>query len=98
MRVPAKPLPISNPLVAGSDIMAFGQVGVELVEDGFPKPAGTPRATNETTPPSESPSRRACRWRRSWRRGSGSGHRVGSASTGSRVTSGIDAASIRGPD
>ena len=59
MRVPAKPLPISKPFEAGSDISARARSASSLSKTGSPSPAGTPRATHSTTPPSESPRLRA---------------------------------------
>ncbi len=87
MDVPPKPEPISNPLAAGSDSMPLARSASSLSKTGSPNPAGTLRATTVTTPPRESPSRRA----RSMASviavaASGSGQRVGSASTCSNVT------------
>jgi hypothetical protein len=54
---------------------------------GSPSPAGTPCATQVTTPPSESPARRASSMRRIISSAAtGSGQRVIEASTCSRVT------------
>ena len=63
MRVPSKPLPISKPFEAGSDISARARSASSLSKTGSPRPAGTPRATHSTTPPSESPRRRAASMR-----------------------------------
>ena len=59
MRVPAKPLPISKPLEAGSDSRPRARSASSLSKTGSPSPGGTPRATHSTTPPSESPRSRA---------------------------------------
>ena len=55
-RVPAKPDPISKPLVAGKDITALARSASNLSNTGIPNPAGQWRATQPTTPPRESPS------------------------------------------
>ena len=55
-RVPAKPLPISKPLAAGSEISAFASSASSLSKTGSPSPAGRGATTHSTTPPSESPS------------------------------------------
>ncbi len=58
-RVPAKPEPISNPFEAGRLITARARSASSLSNTGSPRPAGIPRTTQVTTPPSESPSLRA---------------------------------------
>lgn len=58
MRVPEKPEPISNPLVAGMLIMAFASSASSLSKTGAPRPAGQLRMTHSTTPPTEFPSER----------------------------------------
>ena len=85
-RVPLKPLPISNPLAAGRDSIAPARAASSLSNTGSPRPAGTPRQTHSTTPPRESPSRRAPSMASTIRSAAtGSGQRVGPASTSSRV-------------
>ena len=85
--MPAKPLPISNPLAAGSDSIALARSASSLSNTGSPSPGGTPRATASTTPPSESPAFRASSMRSIMRSAvAASGQRTMLASTASRVT------------
>ena len=78
MRVPAKPLPISKPFEAGSDSSARARSASSLSKTGSPSPAGTPRATHSTTPPSESPRARAASMRSAISAAAaGSGQRTG---------------------
>ncbi len=49
--MPAKPLPISKPLQAGSDRIPLPRSASSRSKTGSPQPAGTPRATKPTTPP-----------------------------------------------
>ena len=85
--VPAKPLPISKPLEAGSDNIARPRSASSLSKTGAPRPAGTPRATHRTTPPRESWARLAASMASTMRAAaSGSGQRVGVASTPARTT------------
>ena len=87
MSAAAKPDPISKPFDAGNDIVAFARSASSLSNTGSPQPAGTPRATQVTTPPSESPSRRARSIAATISSAaSGSGQRVGDASTCSSWT------------
>ena len=87
IRVAPNPEPISNPFVAGSDMIALARSASSLSNTGSPHPGGTERATHVTTPPSESPSRRAASIASVIRAAAaGSGQRVGSASTSARVT------------
>ncbi len=58
MREPAKPLPISKPLVAGSESIALARSASSRSNTGSPSPAGTPRTRHSITPPTESPSER----------------------------------------
>ena len=55
--VPAKPEPISKPLVAGKDITAFARSASSLSKTGMPIPTGGLLTTHSITPPQESPSR-----------------------------------------
>ena len=53
-RVPAKPEPMSNPLVAGRLSMAWARRASSLSNSGSPKPTGTLRQTQVRMPPVES--------------------------------------------
>ena len=55
-RVPAKPDPISKPLVAGSDITALAKSASSLSNTGIPNPVLACLTTHSITPPQESPS------------------------------------------
>ena len=54
IRVPAKPLPTSNPFVAGMESIAWARSASNLSKQGSPQPTGTFRQTHDTTPPKES--------------------------------------------
>mmetsp|Transcript_6151 Transcript_6151/g.18635 ORF Transcript_6151/g.18635 Transcript_6151/m.18635 type:complete len:250 (-) Transcript_6151:424-1173(-) len=54
IRVEANPLPISNPLVAGRDIMALASSASSLSKTGEPSPQGQFLTTQVTVPPHES--------------------------------------------
>ena len=56
--VPAKPEPISKPLVAGIESMALARSASSLSKIGSPRPAGQLRMTHSITPPTELPSLR----------------------------------------
>ena len=53
MRVPLKPEPISNPLVAGMESMARANWASSLSNTGSPRPTGTLRQTQVMMPPRE---------------------------------------------
>mmetsp|Transcript_6980 Transcript_6980/g.15954 ORF Transcript_6980/g.15954 Transcript_6980/m.15954 type:complete len:312 (+) Transcript_6980:265-1200(+) len=59
IRVPENPDPISNPLVAGIDIMACASLASSLSKHGSPRPMGQLRITMAHVPPTESSSARA---------------------------------------
>ena len=52
--VPLKPLPISKPLVAGMESIAWARTASILSNTGSPSPEGTFRITQVTVPPIES--------------------------------------------
>ena len=56
--VPAKPEPISKPLVAGMESMALARSASSLSKIGSPRPGGQLRMTHSITPPTELPSAR----------------------------------------
>ena len=86
-KVPAKPEPISKPLVAGSDITALARSASSLSNTGMPSPTGGLRTTHSITPPQESPSRPIASIRSIIRLAvAGSGQRTMVDSTSSRVT------------
>ena len=83
----AKPAPYSKPSTAGSDNSALPRSAFSLSNTGSPSPAGTPVATSSHTPPTESRSFRTASMSSSIRAAaSGTGQRVGLASTCSSVT------------
>ena len=57
--VPAKPEPISKPLLAGRLSTALARSASRRSKTGSPQPGGQPRTAQVTTPPSESPALRA---------------------------------------
>ena len=86
-KVPAKPEPISNPLVAGSDITALARSASSLSNTGMPRPIGAWRTRQVITPPQESPSRPIASMRSIiWAAMAWSGQRTIFASTAARVT------------
>ncbi|KAH3662836.1 hypothetical protein OGATHE_004412 [Ogataea polymorpha] len=52
--VPSKPEPISKPLVAGIESIAWASMASSLSKAGSPRPIGTFRITQVTMPPTES--------------------------------------------
>ena len=83
----AKPLPISNPLVAGRLIIALARSASSLSKTGSPRPAGTPLTTHSIVPPMLSPWERTCLIRSIiLAAASESGQRTGVASTKADVT------------
>ena len=58
--VPANPLPISKPFVAGRLSIALARSASNLSNTGSPSPGFTPRTTHSMTPPTELPSLRIC--------------------------------------
>ena len=52
--VPSKPLPISKPLVAGIDIIAWANFAYILSKQGYPIPGGTLNIAQPMVPPTES--------------------------------------------
>ncbi len=85
--MPAKPEPISNPLLAGSDMTAFARSASSRSKTGSPHPTGQFRIAQVTVPPSELPSFRACSTAAIiCAATAGSGQRIGVASTCGRVT------------
>ena len=86
MRVPSNPLPSSNPLVAGRLSIALASSASSLSNTGAPRPRGTPRQTQVTTPPQESPRVRTSSMAAIMRSAVlGWGHLTMLASTSSRV-------------
>ena len=85
-RVPAKPLPISKPFVAGSESIAFARSASSRSNTGSPSPGGTPRTRHSITPPTESPSLRTALMRSIIAAAvAGCGQRTAVASTSARV-------------
>ena len=86
-KVPAKPLPISKPFVAGSESIAFASSASSLSNTGSPHPGGTPRIAHSITPPTLSPSLRTCLMNSIiFTAIAGSGHRTMFASTSASFT------------
>ncbi len=56
MRVLENPLPISKPLVAGIESMAFARLASRRSNTGSPRPGGELRIRQRMVPPRESPS------------------------------------------
>ena len=88
MSAPRKPLPSSTPLAAGKLNKPRPSSASSLSKTGSPRPAGTPRATKRTTPPTVSPRRRTASIRATIAAlAAGSGQRTAEASMAARSRS-----------